>query len=134
VGDPTPGPVGTVNQPSHTLEGYYANEHGEHHELTAQSIGHVHTINPEITVSADIVQRICGGPHAIGIAVGWREDGGQHFGTALLEPATAPSIANAILAAVGQVISASDLDDAVAEVIQDTDMDAELAKLLGGAE
>jgi hypothetical protein len=60
-----------------------------------------------------------------------QQDGEQHFGTALLEPATALSIANAILAAVEQVISTSDLDETVAEILVGMDMDSALSDLLG---
>jgi hypothetical protein len=107
---------------------------GEHeeHELTAQSVGHVHAVNPEGTVSADIVRCACGAPPVIGIAVGWQKDREDHFGAAMLEPAVALSLANAILAAVGHVISTDDdrAEGAVAGLLTGVDMDAELAALL----
>jgi len=108
---------------------------GEHveHELLAQTVGHVHAINAEITVQADLVScTVCGGPPAIGVLVGgWTdEEGTAHYSSALLTPEAALSIANTILAAVGQAFAAINADQAVAEVTGGRDWDTELAKLL----
>lgn len=52
----------------------------------------------------------CDGHPAIGIAIGTLEDSGQEIGSALLDPGRGIlSLANAILAAVGKVISTNDL-------------------------
>jgi hypothetical protein len=71
-------------------------------------------------------------PPVVGVAVGgWTDDeGAVHYSAALLEPAVALSLANAILAAVAHVISASDVDDAVAEAMTGRDWDAELVTML----
>ena len=50
-------------------------------------------INPEVTVWADVVRCICGAGSAIGIAIGWQEEDGQHYSSALVEPAEALSTA-----------------------------------------
>ena len=71
---------------------------------------------------------------AIGVAVGRQEDGEQSFSPALLDAAKALSIAQAILAAVGQVISTDNVDGVVAEAMEGVDIDAELAKLLDGGQ
>lgn len=109
------------------------NEHGEQHELVAQGVGHVHAINPEVVVQADLVRcAACDGPPAIGIAIGRLEDGGQEIGSALLDPAAALSLANSLIAAVGAALSHGNTDQVVAEVLAGADLDQALEALLSG--
>ena len=113
-------------------------EQGDHegeHYLIAEVLGHVHGINPEVTVQADLVR--CAGciesPPAIGVAVGWTdEDGDRCFGSALLDPGAALSLATTILAAVGVALGNDQKQQnrVVAEILRGVDMDADLAALL----
>jgi hypothetical protein len=69
-----------------------------------------------------------------GYVGGWKDaEGIAHYSSALLEPAEALSIANAILAAVGQALGGSDqhTERAVAEAIAGRDWDREVEALLG---
>lgn len=105
------------------------------HDYESEPICHVHAINPQITVQADVVRcTVHDGSPVVGVAVGWTDDeGAVHYSAALLEPRAALSLANAILAAVGQVFRASDkqADCAVAAVISGRDWDREFEALLG---
>ena len=109
-------------------------EEDREHEFIVDSVGHVRAIDQMITVQTDLVRCTCGGPPAIGVAVGgWRdEEGVAYYSTALLDPAAALSFANTILAAVQMALGASSADQAVAEILRDVDMDSALSELLDG--
>jgi hypothetical protein len=78
------------------MEGPEHTEHG----LIAEPVGHVHAVNPGVTVQSDLVRcAACDGPPAIGIAVVWQhDDADQEIGSALLDPSAALSLANSLLA------------------------------------
>jgi len=106
------------------------------HDLLAETIGHVHGVDPDITVRADLVRcTACGGLPVVGVAIGWTgENGTQCHGGAMLEPGAALSLASMILAAVGAALSTSKTDGAMADLLTGVDMDAEPAALLDGGD